>query len=153
VKEIFDAAGAALVSGTPEQRNKYASIVSTLNEAFKGCGQAVASCSGGGGIANVFDSAETISERPALQVRTYPNPFTDHVYFHFVSPVSGEAVFEIYDFTGRRLKQINKPNVIANQDILIKYMVPKVHHNQIVYRITVGKYTSRGILISPQRQQ
>ena len=144
VGEIFAAASAALVSGTPEERSSLANMVRTINEAFDKCALAVLICPSPN--LNVTEYEELGTK--GIVVKSYPNPFTDHVYIQFISPINGEAVFEVFDFSGRKLQELRRPGVIAYQDNLIKYMVPRLNNREIMYRISIGQYRAKGILLS-----
>jgi hypothetical protein len=84
-----------------------------------------------------------------IKVKAWPNPFTDRVFIRFTPPVTGKAVVEIYDMTGRKLEQINKGTVQAGRETMVEYFVPSQNRNSIIYRITVDKYSANGRLISP----
>src|SRR5678815_2209738 len=46
-------------------------------------------------------------------VTAYPNPYSDQVMFRILSPVSGRASLEAYDFLGRKMAVIYQGNVEA----------------------------------------
>ena len=163
VRQLFDSASRALISfnSTKEQRNELASAVSTLNEAFEGCGRAVFECSSTytspGTASDFYVETPSVAEpvvapSSELVVKAFPNPFTDQVFFRFQSPVAGDALLEIFDFSGRKIAALEKPNVKAQEINLLQYWVPPFNNRQILYRITIGKYAAKGLLIAPSKE-
>ena len=78
-----------------------------------------------------------------------PNPYTDNVYFRFKSPVNGDALLEIFDFSGRKLAVQRKSNILAGEVNQMMYLVPQSSRSQLIYKLSIGKYNAKGILIAP----
>jgi hypothetical protein len=82
-----------------------------------------------------------------LTVKAYPNPYQDKVNFLFTSPVSGKAVLEAYDLTGKKLAVIYTGNVQAGIEQSVIYNVAPGNRVPIIYRFTVGEKTFHSMLI------
>jgi hypothetical protein len=163
VEDIWKAANLAL-KGAPEaaswSKSKLAGAAGSVNEAFDECrverGWDRRECSDDVTKINpesllLTESFEAVNSANAksLTVKAFPNPFKDRVTIQFTSPVSGKAVVEIFDMTGRRLEMINKGQVIAGRVNTVDYTVPATNRNSIIYKVTVDKFSVNGRLISP----
>jgi hypothetical protein len=42
-----------------------------------------------------------------------------------------------------------KRDVVANKDVWVPFNVPAVYRTRIVYTVGVGKYQSKGVVLSP----
>jgi hypothetical protein len=82
-----------------------------------------------------------------LAVKAYPNPYQDKVNFVFTSPVSGKAVLEAYDLTGKKLAVIYTGNVQAGMEQSVIYNVAAGNRVIIIYKLTVGDKTFHSMLI------
>ena len=161
VKEIFDAASEALKSSSASDatRTSYAGIAGLINEAFDECGRSVPEslCSDvedgeeeedGGDCGSVMNSNSAAEMTQLFKLSAYPNPFSSKVTLSFKAPVAGNAVVEILDASGRRLEQINKGQVVAGQMNTVEYKATRSTPSQLMYRITVGKYSVIGKLVN-----
>ena len=91
-------------------------------------------------IASYFSSKE-------LGVKAFPNPFGNSVTFSFVSPKSGNALLEIYDFAGRKLGVVYQGIVGAGMQKNILYNVPSFQKVPMVYKLSVGNKFVNGKLL------
>ena len=136
-------------------RSIYADICGNLNETFHGCARPVLYCDAPASgetsadqyVSNQLDVNST--DPNELAVKAFPNPFTDNVYFRFKSPVNGDALLEIFDFSGRRLAVQRKSNILAGEVNQMMYLVPQSSRSQLIYKLSIGKYNAKGILIAP----
>jgi hypothetical protein len=71
-------------------------------------------------------------------VTAYPNPFSDQVMFRILSPVSGRAILETYDFLGRRMAVIYHGNVEAGVQRTVTYKIPATQRVPMIYTLRVG---------------
>ena len=95
--------------------------------------------------------AEIMAEPATLDVKAYPNPFTNEVTFRLSSPIAGKGSLETYDLVGRKLAIIFQGNVEANTPKLIKYTVPASYKVPMMYRFSVEKLTFGGLLLPNKR--
>ena len=82
-----------------------------------------------------------------LQVAAYPNPYHSTVSFQIVSPVSGQAVLEMFDMLGRKMAVVYQGSVDAGRVKTVDYKIPALHRIPMVYRLQVGDQTSYGKLL------
>lgn len=81
----------------------------------------------------VYDDTGINSTRFVNDFKVYPNPFNNKVEFGFNSVVSGEAVLEIYDITGRIVSSVRK-EVFAG-DVHFVWNNPMATGNVYFYQI------------------
>lgn len=152
IKQIFDSASRALVSGSQEERNMMAGIAGAINEAFDGCAKAVSSCPP---FTIASESLTQTNRNPAegfdknrISVKTFPNPVSGVANFLVTAPVAGDAVIELYDLSGRKIQTLRHRNLAAGQETLITCVLPKIiTNNQVMYKITLANFTFNGKLI------
>ncbi|MFM7840113.1 MAG: hypothetical protein ACKO6K_11125, partial [Chitinophagaceae bacterium] len=152
VGEIFEAASAALISGT--NLGNYGSIAGKLNEAFDECKSVIVSdepYAGGGCSSTAALNRSNLENAQLFRLKAYPNPFSSSVYISFKAPVAGKATVEILDASGRRIELINKGNVRAGQENVVEYRATQNTPANLMYRITVGNYTVNGKLVNAKQ--
>jgi hypothetical protein len=84
---------------------------------------------------------------PTLQLKAYPNPYTNQVNFKFTSPVSGKAILTAYDLLGRKMAIIFQGQVNAGIEQVVTYDVPVGNRVTMMYKLTVGDKSYHGMLI------
>lgn len=155
VREIFEAAGEALKSGTDNQRRKLAGIAGAINELFDECAKALPACpsliTSTRSSNNAMTEQVELSIPNKLEVKAFPNPFRNIVYLKFRSPVAGDALIELYDMTGRKLEIRYQRNVQPGYDNLIEFNAQKHSYSLLYYRIQVGRYSENGKLINARK--
>jgi hypothetical protein len=82
----------------------------------------------------------SVIENPdGVQVKAYPNPFSNKVNFHFVSPVTSKATLEIYNISGQRIALLFSGMVDAGIPKVVQYTKGKTAANStLVYKLTIG---------------
>jgi hypothetical protein len=80
-------------------------------------------------------------------VKAYPNPYSSEINFSLVSPVSGQALLEVYDVLGRKIAVVYQGRVDANISRNVRYLVPATLRETLVYKFTVDGKTAVGKLI------
>ncbi len=90
-----------------------ATAVDVFNNAFDGCRIQTGSIPFNEGssliVNNSLHTSDIISGQPTIetvnevQIKAYPNPFSNKVNFRFVSPVKSKATLEIYNISGQRI--------------------------------------------------
>jgi hypothetical protein len=90
----------------------------------------------------------TVSEN--LVVYAFPNPYGENFTLKINSPVSGNARVEFFTMDGgHKISEMAKP-VLANTEAFVVFKIPtSVYRSRIVYVVTVGNFTQRGIVLSP----
>jgi hypothetical protein len=85
---------------------------------------------------------ETVNE---VQIKAYPNPFSDKVNFQFVSPIKGKATLEIYNIFGQRIALLFSGMVDAGISKTVQYTKGRtVASTMLVYKLTVGDKVIQG---------
>jgi hypothetical protein len=79
-------------------------------------------------------------------VTAYPNPYSDQVMFRILSPVSGRASLEAYDFLGRKMAVIYQGNVEAGVQRTVTYKIPATQRVPMIYTLRVGDRIINGKL-------
>jgi hypothetical protein len=163
VEDIWKAANRALLESGFGPKSAIAGAAGFINEAFDECAVVIVQskenpCGDTEGKINpeslmlteTFTAANN-GAAMSLAVKAFPNPFKDRVTIQFTAPVSGKAVVEFFDMTGRRLEMINKGQVVAGRVNTVDYMVPAANRNAIIYKVTVDNFSVNGRLISPSK--
>jgi hypothetical protein len=83
-----------------------------------------------------------------LAVSTMPNPFRDKVRFVIRSKVSGQAVLEIFNMAGEKLKTVYQGYIQAGREQVVEYTTTGAPRANLVYRLQVGSDQVSGKLIS-----
>src|ERR1044072_4243952 len=92
-------------------------------------------------------AAQTIKE---LQVKAYPNPFSNTVNFRFVSPVSGRAVLEIFNTQGQRVGIAFDGKIDAGIAKSVQFST--ILSNQtLIYKLKVGDKSVKGSVLELKR--
>jgi hypothetical protein len=150
VRQLFEAAGKALKEGNATERSTLAGIAGAINESFDECGKALASCPAvvGSKVASRTsgEASHDLRIPEKLLVKVYPNPFTSHVYLTFVAPVSGTALIEFFDMSGRRLEVRQRKNIMAGEAVRIEYQAGKAGRSHMIYKVTLGTQSFNGKL-------
>jgi hypothetical protein len=99
---------------------------------------------------NARPSSSIITESKNLTVSAFPNPYEENFTLKIKSPVSGNARIEFYTMDGgQRISEMSR-SILANQESFVLFKIPpSVYRSRIVYIVTVGEYTERGIVLSP----
>jgi uncharacterized repeat protein (TIGR01451 family) len=82
-----------------------------------------------------------------LAVTAYPNPYKDEVRFRIISPQSGNATLELYDFVGRKIGVVYQGYLQAGMEKTVNYSIPALHRVQLIYRLRVGDTLMNGKLL------
>lgn len=81
------------------------------------------------------------------QLRVWPNPFTDRVFFEF-SPESDTHVrFEIFNITGKKMATLFNQEVQKHQIYRLEFSPKNIHENIFIYRLQTGTTVKTGKLI------
>jgi hypothetical protein len=85
---------------------------------------------------------ETVNE---VQIKAYPNPFSEQVSFRFVSPVKGKAILEIYNIGGQRMAVLFNGMVDAGVSKTVQYTKEKTGASgTLIYKLTIGDKVMHG---------
>ncbi|HUR65151.1 MAG TPA: hypothetical protein VMZ03_02270, partial [Chitinophagaceae bacterium] len=84
-----------------------------------------------------------------LAVSAFPNPYEqDNFNLRINAPVSGEATVQLFTIEGFKVSEV-KTMIKNNQDHVVNMKVPAIYRTRLVYHVTIGSYTARGIVLSP----
>jgi hypothetical protein len=124
-----------------------ASAVDTYNNAFDGCRIQTGSIPfvSPSIVNNSLQTNSTTLNQPVIeaaneiQIKAYPNPFSEQVNFRFVSPVKGKATLEIYDIAGQRIALVFSGMVDAGIPKTVQYNKGRtVASTTLIYKLSIG---------------
>jgi hypothetical protein len=132
-----------------------ATAVDRFNNAFDGCRIQTGSIPFNDAssliVNNSLRTSSTIPGQPAIetmnevQIKAYPNPFSDKVNFQFVSPINGKATLEIYNISGQRIALLFSGMVDAGIPKTVQYTKGRtVASTTLVYKLTIGDKVIHG---------
>jgi hypothetical protein len=84
-----------------------------------------------------------------LDVKAFPNPYTDKVTFTIKSPVSGQATLEVYNMIGQRVSVLYSGYLKAGMGQTIDYNVPENDRGNLIYILKMKDHRATGKLIRP----
>jgi hypothetical protein len=79
-----------------------------------------------------------------LELNVYPNPFSERLYFKFVSPVDTHVRIDLYDLTGRLIQTVFNNQVEAEIKYTTDFIPGNTVTNMYVYRMTMGETVFNG---------
>jgi hypothetical protein len=126
--------------------------IDAINNAFDECRIFVGwnidkDCGPAPGRRSITGPIGPASEVGKLTVGTYPNPFKDNVRFIVSSPVSGQAVLEVYNMFGQKLQTVYKGYMAANTKYAIEYNAPEISNQSLIYTLRIADKKVTGKLI------
>lgn len=84
-----------------------------------------------------------------MEVLAYPNPYLNESFnLKINAPLSGQAIIQLYTVDGKKIGEV-KRMVIKDVNEIVNLRVPGAHKSTIIYRVSIGSYTSNGIVLSP----
>jgi hypothetical protein len=92
---------------------------------------------------NASAEASTIGK---LKVSTFPNPYRNNVRFVIESPVSGQAILDVYTIAGQKVQTLFNGHIEANETRMIDYK-PTVANGMLIYTLRIGNRQVTGKLI------
>jgi hypothetical protein len=143
-----DALGGVDIS--PLTLSAVAGAVDKINNVFDNCvlfeGYVPYVSSNRGSSSHVVRQALPANE---LNVTAFPNPYEEQNFsLRINAPVSGQATIEFFTIDGQKISEI-KRTIVANRDEVVTFKVPGLQKSKIAYVVKVGKYNSKGIVLSP----
>jgi hypothetical protein len=91
-------------------------------------------------------SVQIVEKKMGIDLKVYPNPFTDHLYFEVNFNAKGRACLEIFDLNGVKLATMIDDDVDENQFYRFEYQTGILSSKTIIYRLSVD-----GVVISTGR--
>lgn len=82
-----------------------------------------------------------------LNVKAYPNPYTDKVKFVINSPESGQGSLEVFNVLGQKVKTVYQGHIISGTQAF-ELNVPEGFRSTLIYRLSVNGKQVTGKLIS-----
>ena len=95
--------------------------------------------------AEILPDVEQVTE--SVDLKVYPNPFTEKLRFEFVSPETVNARIDLYDMTGRLVKTIFEQPVEASTRYEAEFRPDAIVSAMYIYRITMGDTVYNGKVI------
>ena len=107
------------------------------------------------GIITAVKSAEIEQDlataiKPTVEytdLKVYPNPFSDRLRFEFVYPESVNARIDLYDMTGRLVKNIFEQPVEGGVKYNAEFKHETIISGMYIYRMTMGKAVYNGKVV------
>jgi hypothetical protein len=129
--------------------NSIQSAVEAVNSGFDECKILVGMITTAPSGRPVEYVQSTTSVEDDLKVVVYPNPYeSDYFNLRINAPVTGEATIELFTIDGLRITYV-KRNVVAEKDEVVRFTIPGIYKTRLVYKVSIDKYTAKGIVLSP----
>jgi len=130
--------------------NSIQAAVEAINSGFDECKILVGMSSVSGGVTTVVvNTPTTTTVDDDLKVTAFPNPFeNDFFNLRINAPVTGQARVELFTIDGQKVTEL-KRNIIADKDEVVRFTLPGNFKTRLVYKVTIDKFTARGIVLSP----
>jgi hypothetical protein len=88
---------------------------------------------------------------PQLKVAAFPNPYFDQNFsLKINAPVTGKATIDFFTLDGNKISEITR-SITANIDETVNFKVPGLNKATIVYVVKVGNYSTRGMVLNPNK--
>jgi hypothetical protein len=142
-------AGEKLPSGVT--LSMIAKALNVVNNAFDGCRifvgytQKPMGCNQtvfrGGGLPNPDNN-------DAVTVSATPNPYNDAIHFVIQSAISGNAVLDVYNTAGAKLRTVYQGHISSNMPKTIDFNVPDNQRVHLIYVLRIGEHQVTGKLVN-----
>jgi hypothetical protein len=127
----------------------------SINEVFDECrvfiGWNVQPCTPAGSIFNTPRIGAGANGETAaiekLRVSAFPNPFRDQVKFVIETPVSGQAVLEVYNIAGQKVQTLFNGHMEAGETRMVDYKPSVTVNTMMIYKLRIGEKEVTGKLI------
>jgi hypothetical protein len=96
-------------------------------------------------------SAEIVAFADKLDLKVYPNPFSDRLFLEFVSPVNEKVRIEIFDITGRKVETVFNSTVEAGVTYKAVFIPNKIIDGIYLYRMSMGEDVFNGKVVFNRR--
>jgi hypothetical protein len=83
-----------------------------------------------------------------MNVKAFPNPYTDRVQFNIESSVSGKGSLVVYNMLGQKVKTVFEGYVFAGRGQVVDFKVPAASRANLIYVLTIGGKQTTGKLIN-----
>jgi hypothetical protein len=97
--------------------------------------------------AAIVDEVFTDVNATAQQIRIQPNPTNGETWFYFIAQNDGVATLELYDMTGKKIKDLYLNSVESQQEYGVSYDAAQLATGIYMYRLNNGNYQEVGKLI------
>jgi Secretion system C-terminal sorting domain len=95
----------------------------------------------------LVDEIYTDVNQQTQNMRIQPNPTQGATWFYFTAQFDGHATLELYDMTGKKIKDIFVNEVAASEEYGVEYDAAHLSTGIYMYRLTNGDYKEIGKLI------
>ncbi|QGY44304.1 T9SS type A sorting domain-containing protein [Maribellus comscasis] len=101
---------------------------------------------------NAKKSAEILfPEFRSIDLKVYPNPFSEKLKFEFVSPEDTKSTVELYDITGRKISTVFEGQVKGNIKYNIEFVPTNAVSGMYLYKVIIGNTVYNGNVIYKKR--
>jgi hypothetical protein len=83
-----------------------------------------------------------------MNVRAYPNPFSNRIQFTIESNISGRGTLVIYNMMGQKVKTVFEGHVSAGRGQVVEFKVPGLNRENLIYILTISGVQRTGKLIN-----
>ena len=83
-----------------------------------------------------------------LRVSAFPNPFRNNVKFVIESPVTDQAVLEVYNITGQKISTVFNGYMQKGETKVVEYRPGVTANSVLIYKLRVGNKLVTGKLVS-----
>ncbi len=95
----------------------------------------------------IISSALYIETNKGVEIKAYPNPFSDWFRIEFTSPEPAQAHLELYDTNGRLIKSLLHREIEAGIVYRTEYTPANLINNVYYYKLSIGNQIYRGKLV------
>ncbi|MFO7555655.1 MAG: hypothetical protein R6W88_10670, partial [Desulfobacterales bacterium] len=81
------------------------------------------------------------------ELKAYPNPFSDKLFFEFSREEDSKATLILFDGVGRKISVLFDQQIQANQNYRIEYVPNELSTNMLFYRMTFDNEVINGKVI------
>jgi hypothetical protein len=99
------------------------------------------------GKAKSAEISEINSVAEAINMTVFPNPFTDRLYFDFISPAEANARIDLFDMSGKLVKTIFDQTISAGMEYEAEFKPEVIISATYIYRFVLGNEVYHGKVI------
>jgi hypothetical protein len=97
--------------------------------------------------ADIATDVDITTELGVADLKVYPNPFSEKLRFEFVSPESVNARIDLYDMTGRLVRNIFEQPVEGGASYEAEFMPETIVSGMFIYRVILGEAVYNGKVV------
>jgi hypothetical protein len=98
-------------------------------------------------VAFLTKNDKPITPITTLEVKGFPNPFTDEVNFAFNTPVKGQGRLQLFTMKGQRMAYVIVKRLKARSSCTITYYIPSTQRVPFIYKFTIAGKSATGVMV------